>query len=190
MFEQIITHFNDQIETTSINTEDLTPYIAEAANLLLQSLSKGTIFSACSSECFTIGLEFNQLLLGLEQKDRPSLPSHFLNLSTLGLQQQHEQWFSEQLAHQAKSTDLLVIFCSNQAEKSIANCLTEANRIGLSTLLICPANNPLLSSISLQDSAVPLPLTNKKSERILQFSLSHLLVELVEHSLFGLSDHN
>ena len=187
VFEQIVTHFNEQIEIASVNTEDLTPYIAEAATLLTQRLTSGSLFIGCDDATFSSGYELNKRLLQLNQPDIPTLPCNFLNLNTLGLQSNSEQWLASQLAHLASDQDILLLFSSSEPSAAIANCLKEAQAQQLPTLLITPANNALLQQLGNQDSAIPLPILSTSSELQLHYSLSLLLSSLIHQSLFGQS---
>ncbi len=187
MFEQIVTHFNEQIDIASVNTEDLTPYIAEAGTLITQKLTQGSVFIACDSDTFSSGHELNRQLLQLDTAEHPSLPSTFLNLNTLGLQGSQDQCLSSQLAHLASPNDILIAFTSSSPNKTIEHCLNEAQAMSLPTLLITPANNPLLQSLTQTDSAIPLPLVAKTAELQLHFSLAILLSTLIQTSLFGQS---
>lgn len=189
MFEHIVTHFNEQIDTASMNTESLTPFIAEGAMLLAQTLTQGSIFSCTGSENFVAGFELNRLLLSLNNDKRPSLPSIFLNLNQINIGRNNSSALSSQFQHLAKAEDLLVIFSLTGQEEELIECLKESASLELPCLLIAPNNSLLRQLLTAKDSLIPLPDLKQKSLIQLQVSLAHLLIELVEFNLFGITEN-
>ncbi|MCK5880787.1 MAG: hypothetical protein KAG18_02860 [Sinobacterium sp.] len=189
MFEHIVTHFNEQIDTASMNTESLTPFIAESATLLAQTLAQGSIYSCTSCDNFVAGFELNRLLLSLNSDVRPSLPSIFLNLNQLNIGRNNSQALASQLQHLAKPSDLLIIFSLSGNEPELSSCLADSQELNLPCLLIAPNNSPLTQLLSDKDSLIPLPELKQKSLIQLQVSLAHLLIELAEFSLFGIVEN-
>ncbi len=188
MFEHIVTHFNEQINTASMSTESLTPSIAESATLLAQTLNQGSIFSCTTCENFIAGFEINRLLLSLNSDSRPSLPSIFLNLNQINIGRNNPQSLSSQLQHLAKPNDLLIIFALTGKEEELAYCLQESFQLQLPCLLIAPKNSPITQLLSSKDSLIPLPELKQKPLIQLQVSLAHLLIELAEFNLFGITE--
>jgi len=188
VFEYIVNHFNEQIDIASINTESLTPYIAEAAHLLAQTLTQGSAYTCTNSTHFAAGFEFNRLLIDTANGFRPSLPSLFLNQNLAGLRSPTYD-LSQQLIHLAKPSDILVVFASEEDGIQLQQCLLEAKNLNLSCLLIAPEHSELYQKFIQQNhsnaSVIPLPQTSAKHCAQLQFSLAHLLVELVNLILFG-----
>ena len=188
VFEHIVTHFNDQIDTASMNTESLTPFIAESAMLLSQTLNQGSIYCCTASDNFVAGFELNRLLLSLNNESRPSLPSIFLNLNQLNIANNNVNALSAQLQHLSNCNDLLVIFSVNGEEQELSQCLKDSQKLNLPCLLIAPNNSPISQLTHDKDSFIPLPELKQKSLIQLQVSLSHLLIELAELTLFGITE--
>lgn len=171
-----------------MNTESLTPFIAECAILLAQTLNQGSIYSCTSCDNFVAGFELNRLLLSLNSDERPSLPSIFLNLNQLNIGRNNPYSLSSQLQHLAKPNDLLVIFSLTGKEEELAHCLTDSQQLNLPCLLIAPNNSPLTQLLEDKDSLIPLPELKQKPQIQLQLSLAHLLIELAEFNLFGITE--
>ena len=189
MFEQIVTHFNEQIDIASMNTESLTPYIAEAATLLASKLGQGCIYIVCSDQAFSAGFELNRLLLGLNNDMRPSFPSIFLNNNQAGLGKVGDDCFAKVLPYLAKQEDVMVIYATSGKEKSLQQAAEEAINSGLSCLYIGP-NSQLSQYIQKTGSVINLPELKPNQSLQLQVSLTHLLIDLSEIALFGRSISN
>lgn len=189
MFEHIVTHFNEQIDVASMNTESLTPFIAEAAILLAHTLNLGTVFSCTGADNFVAGFEINRLLLSLNTDTRPSLPSVFLNLNQLNIARQNSHALSSQLQHLANSNDLLIIFSLTGNEDELQHCLQDSQTADLPCLLIAPGNSPIAQALGDKGSLIPLPDIKQQSLIQLQVSLAHLLIELAEINLFGSTEN-
>ena len=187
MFEYIVNHFNRQIDTAAINTESLTPMIAEAATLLASKLGQGCVFGVSSNQAFAAGFELNRLLLNLHSQQRPSLPSVSLNSNQFGHAQTIDS-YAQALAHMLKHEDMLVIFSSSGEEKPLLALAELSQNNNVSCLYIGP-NGSITKLLDQSSSQIIIPNMTANNLLQLQISLTHLLVELAEISLFGANIH-
>lgn len=190
IFEAIINHYNSQLDLISQHTEQLTPYIAEAAYLLNQTfLEDGKILSACAKDYYPVSQHFAQLLDG-QLHQRPALPHICLTQQSNALldvdPQRAQQFYSRQITALAKAEDTLVLFASSGLETQLLHAIHAANQVGMNLILINSGDHQLSQAIECNNVVIQLqaPIDPLQAQS-LQFLTASLLANLLEQLLFG-----
>ena len=189
IFENIIKHFNHQIDAISNQTEALTPHLAEAAHLLSQTLIEDGKILCCSAghnraiaEHFCRSLDsFNTL--------RPAFPCLLLgNAQQMAIaMDNHEgdEVYPKAIHTLAKEQDTLVIFSLTGQEKSLQQAIEAANAKALNCIIIYSGSAQLSQAIASNKVDIALSGLDTQQSLNMQFMLSQLLVVLTEQLLFG-----
>lgn len=190
IFEAIINHYNSQLDVISQHTEQLTPYIAEAAYLLNHTfLEDGKILCASAKEYHAISLHFSQLLDGQLQQ-RPALPHICLAQQSTSLVDSSplltQQFYARQVTALAKPEDTLVLFSASGQEASLLHAIQAANQIGMNIILINSGDHHINQTIECNHVIIQLqtPIDPLQAQS-LQFLTASLLANLLEQLLFG-----
>ena len=192
IFEVIVNHFNEHLDTTSRSIEGLTPYIAEAAHLFSQTLLEEKKIICCTSgSSFAVGNQLCNNLLGKIDLERPSLPALFLagnNATALSLLDNNavDENYAKQIQALAQPDDLLFLISSSGKEPNLVKALQAAKNRQMNIVAITSGESAEISSkIGKEHVNISiLGITNNQTLS-LQFVIVQLLSELVEQLLFG-----
>lgn len=184
IFESIVKQLNEHSEQVSSNTENLIPYLAEAAHLAAHTiLQDKKILTLASHNCQAINLQFCLNLLGEMNLERPSLP--VINLAS---QHQHDESYAKHIQAIAAQEDLLIVFSQTGDESYLANAIEAAKACQMQVILLSAQKDELHKMLN--DDMVSIFFTQTDCQQIisLQFIITQLLSELIEQQLFsGLS---
>lgn len=188
IFEVIVNHFNEDIDVTSRHIESLTPYIAEAAHLIHQTvLDDGKIYCATAPNAYAAGKQFCQLMSHSANFDRPALPA--ISLADIcqgsGTASSPDN-LSRQITALGQKSDLLIAISSAGNETELLACIESAHDrempvIALSAGQASDVNQALLSS----DVLMSTPGLNPLQTAQLQFLIIQVFADLLEQLLFG-----
>ena len=189
IFEAIVNYFNEHIDNVSGSIETLTPYLAEAANLMSHTLIQNQkILTVSSPICFSAGHQFNTNLLSHTQLLRPALPSIFLNHANIANAacQSPETLFSQQVSALGHKGDLLFLLSSSGNEQALLNCIDSALQRQMNIISINTGEAQEIALNTPKDQVhIKLSSHTPMQASNIQFLVSQLLSDLVEQQLFG-----
>ena len=182
--ENIITH----IYSKSL----LSPQIAEATQLLINSLLRGNKVIACgegrsyiNAQCLVANL------LNRYELKRPSFPSVLLSLdsavgSTFISDNTLEKLYQHQFNAIAQQGDILVVFAPLGNESNILNIITHAVNKEINVIVLTGNSNDHIQGI-LTEKDLHISVPSSKESRILE---NHLFIinsicELIDFKLFS-----
>ena len=191
IFEAIVNHFNEHIDATSRSIETLTPYIAEAANLLGQTLiADKKIICVAAPNSFAAGQQFCQNMLGNIAMERPALPAIFLENSNTASASiangNSSSVHASQLAAIGQPGDALLIFSFTGEESALLNTIDAAIGRGMKVISIASGEASAIAQRT-PNNHVHVPMTGFSAAQSihLHFLLAQMLSDLVEQQLFG-----
>ena len=194
IFETIVNHFNEHIETASKSIESLTPHIAEAAFLAAQVLmdnKKILIAGSASTQASCQQLTHN--LMGAINIERPSLPiinleANFASIDSLHVRASDN--YARQIQALAQEGDCLFIIADNSNEGTLIKTIQAAQQGQLKVIILCGELQKKLQQF-IDDNCVLIPINRNQNNHSnlqlasLQFIIVQLLSELIEQQLFA-----
>ncbi|NRB39821.1 MAG: SIS domain-containing protein [Pseudomonadales bacterium] len=191
IFEAIVNQFNAHIDASSRSIDSLTPYIAEAANLLNHTLiDDKKIICAAAPNSFAAGQLFCHNLLGNVNFERPALPAIFLNNSNTAAaalgNADSSQIHATQVSALGQAGDLLLILSFNGDEIPLLNAIDAAIRRGMKIITISSGEGNHIATRTPKDQVhIPMNGFTPLQSINLHFLLAQMLSDLVEQQLFG-----
>lgn len=179
IFEAIVNHFNQHIDASSRSIESITPYLAEAANLLSQTLTnEHKILCVTSSHSASAGQQFCHNMLASATIERPALPAILI--------QSNGATEAQQVQALGQENDLLFILSSSGDEEHLSHCIDNALNRNMNIISIACGEASLISARTPKDQVhIALPGLPMHQSISLQFLIIQILSDLTEQQLFG-----
>ena len=193
LFEAIVNQFNAHLDATSRSIEALTPHIAEAVHLLIETLTEDRKILCCTSDhAIAAGSQFCNLLQSSPNFDRPSLPAILLeakNVISLMENSAVDETFARQINAFANTRDLLLVISSSGNEPALLQAVDAAISKNMHIIALTGGDHSGLSD-RIPSTEVNIPVTGLSSSQTtgIQFILAQMLSELIEQQLFGSAD--
>jgi len=190
--EQVIDGFHHHIDSTMQAIETLAPAIADASELLVQTLlSDGKIFCCGEGASGLLGQYFAGALLNRFQRERPSLPAIALScdaaaLTAIAADASFNEIFAKQIRALAQPQDVLVLISHNTGSGTALQTIQSAHDREMRVIVVCTEQSgDIQALLSVEDLELRIP--SEQRARFLEVALLTLnsLCELIELQLFG-----
>ena len=192
MLNKLNALYEENIKTHIYSKSLLSPQIAEATQLLINSLLRGNKVIACgegrsyiNAQCLVANL------LNRYELKRPSFPSILLSLdsavgSTFVSDNTLEKLYQHQFNAIAQQGDILVVFAPLGNESNILNIITHAVNKEINVIVLTGNSNDHIQGI-LTEKDLHISVPSSKESRILE---NHLFIinsicELIDFKLFS-----
>ena len=192
MLNKLNALYEENIKTHIYSKSLLSPQIAEATQLLTNSLLRGNKVIACgegrsyiNAQCLVANL------LNRYELKRPSFPSVLLSLdsavgSTFISDNTLEKLYQHQFNAIAQQGDILVVFAPLGNESNILNIITHAVNKEINVIVLTGNSNDHIQGI-LTEKDLHISVPSSKESRILE---NHLFIinsicELIDFKLFS-----
>ena len=192
MLNKLNALYEENIKTHIYSKSLLSPQIAEATQLLINSLLRGNKVIACgegrsyiNAQCLVANL------LNRYELKRPSFPSVLLSLdsavgSTFVSDNTLEKLYQHQFNAIAQQGDILVVFALLGNENNILNIITHAVNKEINVIVLTGNSNDHIQGI-LTEKDLHISVPSSKESRILE---NHLFIinsicELIDFKLFS-----
>ncbi|WP_314953510.1 SIS domain-containing protein [Aggregatibacter sp.] len=192
MLNKLNALYEENIKTHIYSKSLLSPQIAEATQLLINSLLRGNKVIACgegrsyiNAQCLVANL------LNRYELKRPSFPSVLLSLdsavgSTFVSDNTLEKLYQHQFNAIAQQGDILVVFSPLGNESNILNIITHAVNKEINVIVLTGNSNDHIQGI-LTEKDLHISVPSSKESRILE---NHLFIinsicELIDFKLFS-----
>ena len=192
MLNKLNALYEENIKTHIYSKSLLSPQIAEATQLLINSLLRGNKVIACgegrsyiNAQCLVANL------LNRYELKRPSFPSVLLSLdsavgSTFISDNTLEKLYQHQFNAIAQQGDILVVFSPLGNESNILNIITHAVNKEINVIVLTGNSNDHIQGI-LTEKDLHISVPSSKESRILE---NHLFIinsicELIDFKLFS-----
>jgi D-sedoheptulose 7-phosphate isomerase len=163
--------------------------ILNISNLIVTTFKSGNKILICgnggsAADAQHLAAEFvNSFSKGIK---RPGLPAISLSTDTsvitaISNDNNFEQIFTRQVEALGKVGDALVVFTTSGLSKNCVNAINFAKKIGLKTILFT-RSGAVITSIS--DLSIEVPSTNTQHIQECHILAYHIIVELVEKTLY------
>lgn len=192
MLNKLNALYEENIKTHIYSKSLLSPQIAEATQLLINSLLRGNKVISCgegrsyiNAQCLVANL------LNRYELKRPSFPSVLLSLdsavgSTFVSDNTLEKLYQHQFNAIAQQGDILVVFAPLGNESNILNIITHAVNKEINVIVLTGNSNDHIQGI-LTEKDLHISVPSSKESRILE---NHLFIinsicELIDFKLFS-----
>ena len=192
MLNKLNALYEENIKTHIYSKSLLSPQIAEATQLLINSLLRGNKVIACgegrsyiNAQCLVANL------LNRYELKRPSFPSVLLSLdsavgSTFISDNTLEKLYQHQFNAIAQQGDILVVFAPLGNESNILNIITHAVNKEINVIVLTGNSNDHIQGI-LTEKDLHISVPSSKESQILE---NHLFIinsicELIDFKLFS-----
>lgn len=192
MLNKLNALYEENIKTHIYSKSLLSPQIAEATQLLINSLLRGNKVIACgegrsyiNAQCLVANL------LNRYELKRPSFPSVLLSLdsavgSTFVSDNTLEKLYQHQFNAIAQQGDILVVFALLGNESNILNIITHAVNKEINVIVLTGNSNDHIQGI-LTEKDLHISVPSSKESRILENHLFiiNIICELIDFKLFS-----
>lgn len=189
MIEQTIT---ESIEVKSKVLASLLPAIEEAGALCVSTLNQKGMLYFCGnggSSCDASHIAAELVVRYKGGNERRAIPAMALNsdqavLTACSNDYGYNQLFKRQLEAFGRKEDLFVGITTSGNSENIILALEEANRIGMSSLLLLGGDGGKIKGKATCEIIVPSKVTARIQES--HIMIGHILCSIIEKELFGL----
>lgn len=190
--ERIKQLFNASIETKLQAAEQLPAAIAQASELMVQSLLAGNKILSCGnggSACDA--LHFSSEMINRFERERPSLPAIALTadtaiLTSIANDYDYDEVFAKQIRALGMTNDILLAISTSGNSQNILNAITAAHDRGLKIVALTGREGGALAS-QLYPDDIEIRVPSQSTARIQETHLLviHCLCDIIDSRLFG-----
>lgn len=185
---RIISHFSDNIQTQQAAMESLLEIIEFGAQRMAGVLLNDKKILTCGNGSAALtARHLASALLNPFERERPGLPVIVLETDNAIVGNTHpDDVFARQIRALGQTGDLLIAYSNGDKTASISKAVVAAHDKGVGIIALTGDNNhslsPLLNEMDLE---IRVPsIYNKRIEET-HLLISHCLVDLVDHQIFG-----
>lgn len=185
---RIISHFSDNIQTQQTTMETLLEIIEFGAQRMAATLLNDKKILTCGNGSAALtARHLSSALLNPFERERPGLPAITLETDYAVIGNTHpDDIFAKQIRALGQSGDLLIAFSNGDKTTSISRAFLAAHDKDITIIALTGDNDhslsPLLGEMDLE---IRVPsIYNKRIEET-HLLISHCLVDLVDHQIFG-----
>ena len=189
---RIKTIFNDSINTKLAAVETLAEDIANAAEMVLESLLQGHKILSCGNGGSAADAQhFSAELLNRFEMERPGLPAFALTtdsstITSIANDYDFSQIFSKQIKALGQPGDVLLAISTSGNSPNIMQAIAAAHDRGMRVLVLTGKEGRKIKSC-LQHNDIEICVPSNNTARIQETHLVviHCLCDLVDKNLFG-----
>jgi len=184
--------FNASIETKLQALEMLPPTIAQAAELMVQSLLTGNKILACGNGGSAGDAQhFASEMINRFERERPSLPAialttDSLTLTSIANDYDFEEIFAKQIRALGNQNDILLAISTSGNSQNVINAIAAAHDRGLKVIALTGREGGALAS-QLYPDDIEIRVRSQSTARIQETHLLviHCLCDIIDSRLFG-----
>lgn len=192
LVEKVKDIFSASIQTKIQAANYLSPQIANAASLLVNSLLQGNKILSCGNGGSAADAQhFSAEMLNRFDKERPGLPAIALTtdastLTSIANDYDFRQIFSKQIRALAKAGDVLLAISTSGNSPNIIEAIQTAHERGVTVIALTGSDGGKMKSVLLE-SDIALCVNSQTTARIQETHLLiiHCLCALIDYQLFG-----
>jgi len=185
--ERVKREFAESLEVNRRSADALAVPIAEAAALMLESLSAGGKILSCGNGGSAADAQhFASELLNRFETERASLPAIALTtdsstLTSIANDRSYEEIFSRQVSGLGRPGDVLLAISTSGASPNVTNAVRAAHRAGMSVVALTGRDGGAVSS-ALGKADIELRAPHDRTARIQEIHLLaiHCLCRLLD----------
>ena len=190
--DYVIEIFHQHLDCTMQSMEVLAPGIADAAEMMTQSLlNEGKILCCGEGSAGLLAQHFAAALLNRFQRERPGLPAIALSsdaatLTAIASDHSFNEIFARQIRALAQPHDILLLINPGSGSGIALQTLQAAHDRGLHVIVIGPEEDSDLQSLLLPED-LELRIAGNRRGRFVEIALIAIncLCETIELQLFG-----
>ena len=187
--ERVKREFAESLEVNRRSADALAVPIAEAAALMLESLSAGGKILSCGNGGSAADAQhFASELLNRFETERASLPAIALTtdsstLTSIANDRSYEEVFSRQVSGLGRSGDVLLAISTSGASPNVTNAVRAAHRAGMRVVALTGRDGGEVSR-TLGKADIELRAPHTRTARIQEIHLLaiHCLCRLLDHA--------
>ncbi len=188
-------HFEDSIYTKQQASDALAPIIAQAGELMVQSLLNGHKILSCGNGGSAADAQhFAAEMLNRFEAERPSLPALALStdtstLTSIANDYSYNEVFSKQLRALGQAGDVLLAISTSGNSMNVVYAINAARDRGLSVIALTGKDGGEIASL-MQPNDIEIRVPAASTARIQETHLLiiHCLCDFIDRSLFGTDD--
>lgn len=192
MHDRIVSHFSDSIDVKIKAVETLPPYIAQAAELIAQSLLNEGKILACGNGCSAgTAQHFVSEMLNRYERERPSLPAvslcaDSLTMSSISSDSSYNEVFSKQIRALGQHEDILLTISTTGNCPNIVQSVQAAHDRDLQIIALTGKDGGDTARL-LQPEDIEIRVPTLSSPRIKEVHtlIIHCLCDLIDEHLFA-----
>ena len=189
---RITESFIASIETKQKSMELLPPVIAQASEMMVQSLlSEGKILSCGNGGSAGDAQHFSSEMLNRFERERPSLPAIALStdtstLTSIANDYSYNDIFSKQIRALGRPQDILLAISTSGNSANIVQAIQAAHDRNMHVIALTGKDGGHMASIlSNDDIEIRVPAHSTARIQEMHLLIIHCLCDLIDHQLFG-----
>ncbi len=192
MLDHITGLFSDSIDAQIRAAEELPPYIAQAAELIVHSLvNEGKILVCGNGGSAAVSQHFSSELLNRFERERPSLPAIALTtdtstLTSIACDYSYNEIFSKQIRALGQPGDILLLISASGQSPNLVQSIQAAHDREMHVIALNGMDGGNCARL-LQPDDVEIRVPNQSVTRIQEVHLLilHCLCDLIDEYLFS-----
>lgn len=191
--ERVISLFDDRIEALLNGRETLTPVVAQAGELLVQSLlSDGKVICCGNGASAALASIFVTKMMDRFERERPALPAIALStdattLTAIAEDCSYNEVFSKQIRAIGQPNDLLLAITASGRSANMVQAVQAAHDREMTVLVLSAKDGGDVSRLlHPEDMEVRVNANTRALVQELHLLVLHLLCDLVDGQLFGM----
>lgn len=191
--ERVISLFDDRIEALLNGRESLTPVIAQAGELLVQSLlSDGKVICCGNGGSAALAAIFAAKMMDRFERERPALPAIALStdattLTAIAEDYSYNEVFSKQIRAIGQPNDLLLAITTSGRSANMVQAVQAAHDREMTVLVVSAKDGGDVSRLlHPEDMEVRVSAKSRALVHELHLLILHLLCDLIDGQLFGM----
>ena len=192
MHDLIIRHFSDSIDAKIRAADALPPYIADAAELMVQCLlSDGKILACGNGGSAGDAQHFVSELLNRFERERPSLPAvslcaDSLTISSIANDSSFNEIYSKQIRALGQQGDILLAFSTTGNCPNVVQAIQAAHDRDLSIIALTGKDGGDMSRLlHPEDIEIRVPANDAPRIQEVHTLIIHCLCDLIDEFLFA-----
>lgn len=193
MPERVYTLFQKSVEAKMHVGEELAPLIAQAGDLLVESLvHEGKILVCGNGVSAALAQIFSSSLIDRFEKERPSLPAIWLgsNIATytaIAADYNQTEVFAKPIRALGQDNDVLVVISTSGNSANLVQAVTAAHDRGMHIIALTGRDGGDISSLlDVNDIELRVDLDSRGRIHEVHMLTVFCLCDLIDHRLFGL----
>ncbi len=192
MLDHITNHFSDSIDAKIRAAEELPPFIAQAAELMVHSLvNEGKLLVCGNGGSAAASQHFSSELLNRYERERPSLPAISLTtdtstLTSIACDYSYNEIFSKQIRALGQPGDILFIISARGQAPNLVQAIQAAHDREMTVVALTGMDGGNCARL-LHNEDVEIRIPNNSAPRIQEVHslVLHCLCDLIDEYLFG-----
>jgi len=184
--------FQDSIQTKTEAAAVLAPAIAQAAEILVESLlNDGKILACGNGGSAADAQHFSSELLNRFERERPGLPAIALTtdsstLTSIGNDYRFDDVFAKQIRALGHPPDVLLAISTSGNSSNIVEAVNAAHDRNMRVVALTGhAGGTLAGLLGQEDVEIRVPATSTARIQEVHLLAIHCLCDLIDHRLFG-----